>query len=605
MTKVKFFTKSFLIIFFSLFLFCFSSCSMRAEQKSLTTQLELIDSLIMQNQFADAVKDLKKLEKYAYDSWICIGLYKRYELMGESLAAEKIVRKSLKKNSNSLELNAILSKMLIKKNKIEEALDVAKILKNTSYGSIYSECVLKQSFLQKQNNDPSFYKNEELYNVYYDAYIGSKNSVWIRNCALFNIAKGLYENAFLLMPDSFVNYDDAYFWSLVCYDSKHYYECIDVLETAKKNFNSDLLKIVALESDCYMAISDMIAAEEVRKVIVQNPESVQVLDSDDEYLVPLILVNSAIWAKNQQLDNECADILFYTVNKWPLFVPALILYADFAYESNLNRVEDSEMINLRNAGIFSSEMESYDSRRKLPLSDALFRIEKALQETNNPYLSLTQLDLKYKINSNVSQKDKIRDLWYMLEDNNSIQLEYKSLLVQYAVNLLLGINDFDNAWNIFIDYVNSKSKVAVNKDNVWNYMIENLNSFELPITEIAAYFAASFGHRTEALRLFEFCVYESGGILEQNVLSPYVSTQTAMNLANFYYSTGKIENSLDLYGKAAGRESNNRLRSDIFYKIACINAEQGDKKNALRSVDYALSIYPENAKASLLKTKLQ
>ena len=132
MTKVKFFTKSFLIIFFSLFLFCFSSCSMRAEQKSLTTQLELIDSLIMQNQFTDAIKDLKKLEKYAYDSWICIGLYKRYELMGESLAAEKIVRKSLKKNSNSLELNAILSKMLINQNKIEEALDVAKILKNSS-----------------------------------------------------------------------------------------------------------------------------------------------------------------------------------------------------------------------------------------------------------------------------------------------------------------------------------------------------------------------------------------------------------------------------------------------------------------------------------------
>jgi tetratricopeptide (TPR) repeat protein len=76
-------------------------------------------------------------------------------------------------------------------------------------------------------------------------------------------------------------------------------------------------------------------------------------------------------------------------------------------------------------------------------------------------------------------------------------------------------------------------------------------------------------------------------------------------LENFYYSTGKIENSLDLYGKAAGRESNNRLRSDIFYKIACINAELGDKKNALRSVDYALSIFPENAKASLLKTKLQ
>ena len=72
-----------------------------------------------------------------------------------------------------------------------------------------------------------------------------------------------------------------------------------------------------------------------------------------------------------------------------------------------------------------------------------------------------------------------------------------------------------------------------------------------------------------------------------------------------YYSIGNTDLSLDLYGKAAGRESSVKTRSEIFYEIGSIYADLGDKKNALRSVDYALSIFPENAKASLLKTKLQ
>ena len=62
MNKVKSFITIFPILFFSYILFCFSSCSMKAEQKSLTVQFEIIDSLIMQSQFSDAVKDLKKLE---------------------------------------------------------------------------------------------------------------------------------------------------------------------------------------------------------------------------------------------------------------------------------------------------------------------------------------------------------------------------------------------------------------------------------------------------------------------------------------------------------------------------------------------------------------
>ena len=100
------------LIFSSLILFCFSSCRMRAEQKSLTSQFDVIDALIMQNQMQPALKELKKTEKRAYDVWSFIGIYKRYVNLGESVRAEKILKKALKKNSNSEELLAVYSVFL-------------------------------------------------------------------------------------------------------------------------------------------------------------------------------------------------------------------------------------------------------------------------------------------------------------------------------------------------------------------------------------------------------------------------------------------------------------------------------------------------------------
>ena len=45
----------------------------------------------------DAIKEIKKVEKRAYDSWSYIGIYKRFILIGEQNLAEKIIKKALKK----------------------------------------------------------------------------------------------------------------------------------------------------------------------------------------------------------------------------------------------------------------------------------------------------------------------------------------------------------------------------------------------------------------------------------------------------------------------------------------------------------------------------
>lgn len=607
--------KFLLISLISIFLLCFSSCKMKAEQKSLTSQFETIDALINQSQMDLAVKSLKKIEKKAHDNWSNIAVFKRYILLGEKERADLLLKKALKKNSENLELLAVYSNFLIKENRFDEAKNYAKKLCGTKYSSLYSELILKSAVNQKTQNENSskslFYDEQQFYQIYLDAYNSTKNPIWLKNCAVFDLTNGYFEKASLLNPGVYADADDAFFWAEILYDAKKYYASLEVLEKSKKilndyqnksRFMTSEVKIAALESDIYMALSDMENSQKIRQNLIDEIENIHITSEDEQYL-PVIFVNSAIWEMNCGNVDACADLLFYAVNKWTDYVPALVFYADFAYNSSLQRKEDTEILALRNAGITSLEMEKYDKRRKIPLSDAIYRIDTALEKKNDPYLEIVKLDLKYKTNKNLSEKEKNRDLWYLLEDIYETKKTYNYLLVQYALNYLLRTNQKTDAWKVFYDYVSQKNNFS-EKRNFWEQFIEKINEIELPVCEFAGYFAAENKLVEEAVRIYEYCVYESAGFLEDGLISPNVSTQACMNLADIYFSIGKKDKALKLYGIISRRETKNSLRSDIFYRIANIYVAQGDIKNALRLAEYSYSLYPQSVRASVLKDKL-
>lgn len=601
----------FTFVLFSLILFCFSSCRMRAEQNSLTSQFDVIDALVMQNQMQSALKELKKVEKRAFDSWTYIGIYKRYVTLGDSVRAEKLLKKALKKNSGNEELLAVYAMFLMREDRFEDCLKVAEKLRGTKYASIYSECILRDS-AEKADGAFTYYTKKEFYQIYLDAYKTSKNPVWLRNCAIFNLLNGDYNLAASLYPAAFLDADDAFFWAEVCYDAGKFYEAIEAVETSKQlmsgyqgvvSFKTSSIQQTALESDAYMAVSEIESAEAVRRNIVLNLDELKVRKTEEDLLCNIIL-NSAIWAGNQGMDEQNADLLFYVVNRWQDCVPAIILYADFAYRSNLEREEDAELAALRKAGITTLEMERYDNRRKIPMSDALYRLDEALKRTNDPYLNIAKLDLRYKTDKSISEKDKNRDLWNMLENSLNEDGKLKGLMVQYALNFLLRTKQYDDAWKLFYDHVTDLSPYDSKRD-FWEQFVEKARGYELSMVEFGAWFAAYQKLADEALRLHEYCAYESAGMLDEGYLAQTASTTICMNLGNIYMSLGKKSKALDLYGKAAGRESRNDKRSEIFYRIACIYAAEGDIKNALRSAEYASSLYPENARASILKDKLR
>lgn len=596
-----------------IFLFCLNSCAIRAEQKSLTSQFNTIDALINQGQTGDAIKLLRKIEKKVYDSWSYIGIYKRYKKMGQEDLCLKLLKKAVKQNSENPELNAVYTKFLINQNKIEEALQVAKKLEGSKYGSLYSEALLKSVADKRAGAEDNleYYSSSEFFNVFYEAYLGSKNPVWLKNTALIDLKKGLYSNAAGLAPEAFSNADDAYFWALIFYDAAKFYNAIDAVNLSINYLNdfsglsqtkASPVKLNSLLSDSYMAVSDMQSAEAARQKVISNIDNITTRTSDTA-LLPVIFVNSAIYAKNTENPDYCADLLFYAVNAWPDYVPGIILYSDFAYESSLERKEDSEVLALRKAGILSTEMEKYDNRRKIPLSDALYRLDQGIEVTKDPYLYIQKLDLKNKTDNTRTEKDKIRDMWQLLEDTYTEDEKYKTLLTQYVITYLLNIKQDEEAFTLFCKYMNEHYHIDAKKD-FWEENILYMKNVDLGMLELAALFALKDKRINEAIRLYEYLVYESSGILEEGEISIYATTSACMNLADIYFSYGSRDKALKLYGKVAGRENKNKIRSDIYYRIANIYVAADDKKNALRSVDYAILLYPQNARASLLKEKL-
>ena len=160
-------------LLFSLILFCSTACRLKAEQNSLTSQFDVIDALVMQNQMQSALKELKKAEKRAYDSWTYIGIYKRYMTLGEKAAAEKLLKKALKKNNSNQELLAVYASFLLRGNRLGDAEKITEKLRGTKYASLYSEFILRQSIEKAAasgQNGYDFYSQKEFYQIFLDAY---------------------------------------------------------------------------------------------------------------------------------------------------------------------------------------------------------------------------------------------------------------------------------------------------------------------------------------------------------------------------------------------------------------------------------------------------
>lgn len=598
-----------------------SSCGMKASRSSFVKSLDNIDSLIASSQTGEALKELSKTEKHARDPLERIGIFRRYMALGEKSRAENTLKKAIRHYRGNRELVAVYAHFLVRDGRVDDAEKVARPLKGTQYGAIYSEIYLTQLFLKEADEKPSF-SDDSLFTVYYDAYIGTHEPYWLRNCALIRLLQGNYAGAMELVPEDSGEVMDAYFWALVCFDGKQFGQAAYFAERAEELYNQtaesggavkngvSLLEITAILSDAYISQGDDESAEAVRQnLLSQLGDGSDITSASDEvrdHLLPVIYLDSALYAQSHGDDGRCLELLLNTVNTWRNYVPALIAYAAFARRTAEPLAEDEQEVALRKGGMRTLRMEKYDNRPRAAVSDARTRMEACLSDTYNAELYIALLDLRYATDKTLTIENKVTDVWSELEKSATGTNTYPPQLLEFAVNKLLTYGEEGDAWALFYKSLSATHGFDGKKD-FWEQCVEKVRTFTVLEAEYAAYFAVKAQRAVTARRLLDYCVYESGGVaggVDEKKVSSFVSTPTCMNLAMVCSSSGDKQKALDVYAAASGKAVDIKDKAEAMRRMAVIYAEQGSTKEARQSIGYALTLDPHNMRAKLLKDRL-
>lgn len=303
----------------------FASCS-KTEDSSFMSGMESIDIFIKNGDSSEAMRLLKKYEKKAYSSFARLGIYRRYMTLGEEKRAEKVLVKGLKKLPDNLELTAVYGHFLLRHGQLLKAIDITKILEGTKYGSIRSEALMKK-LLQNENLQELSKQllSREISSAYYDTYVGTNDSRWLRNCALIYLLRGDYGLVSSLQRE-LEDSQDALFWAYVQYDSGNYDIAVRNLEKVR----SPMLRGSAalLASDAYMMLDDEESAEANREAYIADAQKT------GAKIQPSIYVNSSLYAFRHEQYRKSYEYLIDALIAEPDYIPALITYGKLSWKDS-------------------------------------------------------------------------------------------------------------------------------------------------------------------------------------------------------------------------------------------------------------------------------
>lgn len=592
----------------------------------MTSALDEADRYIAQGYPKDALKILSSCEKKILSPMDAIGVYKRYLSLDEKKSAEKILKASLKKNPKNLELNAVYVSFLKNGKRFDEAFKRSELLRGTKYGSLYSEFFFRDLIKEEASRPVSFYLSEEMAARYVDAYNSNKDNAWLRNAALCSMSAGNYGDAAEVFPQEMDNSSDAYFWALVMYDNKKFGEAAEcLLESQRLSKKTPSLlsdekisarktspiEAASLLSDSYAMMGEEKEAEKVRgQLIAELTLGGEKADVSQEELSSSLLgtmyLNSALYALQRNDERAAYNSLLFLVQKWPDFVPALIAYGNFAYNSSKAVMDDPLTKSLRDAGVVSTDMKRFDERPRASVSDALLRMKESVARTRNDTLYVAVLELEDKLDDSSDERTRLGRMYRVLERNAIGADLFPPEITQYAVHTLLSLDHYDEAKSLFKKYLIARYKLGTERpfEEDLVLVLPNMILWEV---EYAGYFAAREKNTDLTKRLYEYAVYESGfsPAYGGEEISPAAATESAVNLAMIYSSTGNKDKALELYGRAQSRATDNYARSEIMYRLACVYDAKKDAAAAIKSLEYSLYLDPSNGNARHLLSKFK
>ena len=352
-----------------------------------------------------------------------MGLYKRYMALSEYDRAEKCLTKALRSFPDNTDFTALYGNFLLRRGRVKEARKKTAKLSGTAYASIYAEAVLRSAldsdydadrFFSRQNPilhffrrkaKPSekisadlkrdFFLDERFIPIYKDAYSSSKLQIWQINAATILMAKGSYLDASYLYPGEAVGYRDALFWGLVSYDAGRYAESLEALVKAEelsrrgsldeKNELAQAIELKALLSDDYYILGDDASAQALRKEVldISSPYMDAFMEEKIpslQRILPLLYMNTALYARESGDEKERYDKLFQLVNYFPEYEPGLAAYGEYAIDSVNRPPEVGIEAQLRAAGLRTLAMEARDAIPVVPISTVIAMVDEAIRQ---------------------------------------------------------------------------------------------------------------------------------------------------------------------------------------------------------------------------------
>ncbi len=625
-TKVK---KKYICMFFSFIVsftatMCFFSCS-KTQRSSFTTELDTVDSYISMQSNKDAIAVLKKLDKRASTPLEKLGVYKRYEKLGERKLAEKLLVKAIKKFHDNPELCAVYTNFLLKEKRIEEAFLVSKKIQDTKYESFYAECVLKKALLAIKNGsddilrdsfNPSkkikkdesisysqeqiaeVFSNQQFVPIYENAFKSGEDNKWIYNAVSVLMKNGEYKAACNRYPGKISSFSDSLFWGCVFYDSNMFAQSLETLLASEKlanlngqNVADDEIKaeILILTADAYYVIGEEEQSEQMRKNLLLLKKNKDVPSS--------VFMNSALFAKRNRNFIKQHSYIKKLLKVYPDYEPGLAAYSEYALE-NLRLPEESDIVKkIREKGLKTRQMEQNDSVPKISIDDAISQIEESYERTKNPALIVLKESVLQEQNRILGEETNITRIYLILEKNLNELNSYPSELINYAVIYLLECNDDENAERLFNAYMKNKYSFS---------FTEHCADLQLWECELLAWFSCKHGRFDEGETYYDYIVRHTGNKNELlNSTEANASILNAfVNLSAIYESTDRNSEALKTLNTVSARTIDEKLKAEVLYRIAKLHWNLGEEMAASRSVQYALTFNPEHKKARLLQKKI-
>lgn len=642
------------------------------EGSAIATELSLIDSYIQQGDTKQAISSLTRIEGRAHSSADRMGLFKRYMALAEYDKAEKCLKKALRAFPGSKDFTALYGNFLLRRGRIKDARKRTQALSGTEYSSIYAEAMLRNALASDYNADKFFSKSNPILNffrrkatpsdlsaqdkkrdffmderfipVYKDAYSSSRMPLWQIDAATILMTKGRYEEASFLYPGEAIGYKDALFWGLVSYDAGRYAESLEALLKAEelsrkgtldeKGELAQAIELKALLSDDYYILGDDASAQKMRKDVldISSPYLDAFMDQKLPSLnriLPLLYMNTALYARESGDEKERYDKLFQLVNYFPDYEPGLAAYGEYAVDSVNRPKEVGIEAQLREAGLRTLAMEERDSVPVVQIQTVVSMIDDAIQSAGET--GLTGNDLKLKTasllvlrekllsaeNYGVERAEKASKVWKLLETNELSGSLYPPEIMRYSVANLIENGSDDDAERIFWAYLqasygepdeSSKGKVAKDAPIRKSFdPCDNPEKLALWEGEAAAYFYVERQEYARAIKLYDYIlsnyskrtpVFNTSGQNEA-VISSY------LNMGNIYSGYNRSAQALDYLRQADSRVSDTMMKAEVRYRIGSEEARLGRGKDALITLKHALELDPGHGRARILLKQLQ